>query len=112
MQIALNLEKVYLLTQSLTNLNFSGTFSKTAIPAENNNLDKVEKRVQKEKAKALKLVKNELKQVQFEYSLIKMDQVDKIHQVCDSQDTYVDADLEFFILMRDFIIKPFGKRLN
>lgn len=68
-----------------------------------------EKRLTKEKQKSLKLIKKQLQQLQLEYQMLRVE-VDTI--TISSQEVYVDPLVKFNKIIEDFIIKPFGKKLN
>lgn len=77
-------------------------------------MDELEKRVVKEKGKCIKLVEKAIQGLQFEIELDKSDQDDRLQKdgMIDSDYQYIDYAKEFFTLIHDFVIQPFGKGLN
>ena len=74
LQIALNLEKVFLMVASLKSNQLENVKGAAA-----KDLDIMEKRVAKEKQKTMKAVKKWLAQLYLEYSMLKMDRGDDLN---------------------------------
>ncbi len=77
-------------------------------------LDKIESRLAKEKQKTLKFVKKQFRALQFHYDMLKIEQADLAHLNPESPEcqAYLDVDQRFFFIVSNFIIEPFGSRLN
>ena len=78
-------------------------------------IDKVEKRISKEKKKTLGLIKKWLSSIQMFYELLKQEQQDQQDRACRDQEEefqIVEADEQFAQSVKSLVIEPFGKRLN
>jgi hypothetical protein len=112
----LNLEKIYLLVQSVMSSYKPSSSSqqlKYLLIAHLKDEDEVEKRISKEKRKGLLAVEKALSSIHFELQLDKSDQADRMARASSTEHFhYVDYDRRFADLIRVFIIRPFGKALN
>jgi hypothetical protein len=79
-------------------------------PSDQSILDTLEKRSAKEKQKSLHAISKYLKTMQLDCEMLKMDSVDL--SALDVDLNYVSPDTLFKRKVVDFMIQPFGKKLN